>query len=506
MRKPPARRVLRTVLFTDIVGSTQLAAELGDQRWRRTVAAHNSVIRRELKRNHGQEIDTAGDGFFAIFENPTDAVRCAAAAIAAVHGLGLRIRAGIHTGEVEPAGAKVGGIAVHIGARLLAMAGMEEVLVSSTVRDLVAGSGHDFEDRGNHELRGVPGEWHVYALVLPQVDQSIAVDAAEDDEVRRAAANRRQRALVGGLVGVIALLVAGIGAAYIVASRQPPPPSGPDTVLGYDPGRAEPVRGWRVGAGPSAVALANGVLWVASTGSGTITRIDLASGQSTSIGQGGAHPSAVLVSGGKTFVADRYANQVTVLTERDGALIDRFDQHASGLASSPLGVWVADDLANRLSQLDPVSGPASDWITFPPSAGPTALAFAADTLWAAAPRVVGVQRVDTAQRTVAAVATELSGVDSIGAAGHDLWLASSAVDSAARVDAASANVEVRVPVCDTPIAIAGTPTGAWVACATSHELWRVDRAGGVTDQFGLGGVPAALVADGERVWVALRAD
>jgi len=493
-------------MFTDIVGSTELAAQLGDRRWRRTVAAHNSAIRRELKRNQGQEIDTAGDGFFAIFENPTDAVRCAAAAIAAVHGLGLRIRAGIHTGEVEPAGAKVGGIAVHIGARLLAMAGMEEVLVSSTVRDLVAGSGHDFEDRGTHELRGVPGEWHVYALVLPQIDQSLAVDAAEDDEQRRAAANRRQRALVGGLVGVIALLVAGIGAAYVLATREPPPPSGPDTVLGYDPGRQQPARGWHVGAGPSAIALANGVLWVASTGSGTITRIDLATGQSASIGQGGAHPSAVLVSGGKTYVADRYANQLTVLSERDGALIDRFDQHASGLAGSPLGVWVADDLANRLGQLDPVSGPTSDWITFPPASGPTALAYAADTLWAAAPRVAGVQRVDTAQKTVVPVATELSGVDSIGAAGSDLWLASSTTDGAARVDATTGQVDLRVPVCDTPIAIAGTPTGAWVACATSQELWHIDRSGGVTDRIDVDGVPATLVADGERAWIALRGD
>ena len=506
MRKPPARRVLRTVMFTDIVGSTQLAAELGDRRWRRTVAAHNEAIRRELKRNHGQEVDTAGDGFFAIFENPTDAVTCAASAVAAVHGLGLRIRAGIHTGEVEPAGAKVGGIAVHIGARLLAMAGTEEVLVSSTVRDLVAGSGHEFEDRGNHELRGVPGEWHVYALVLPQLDHALAGAGADDDEARLAAANRRQRTVVGGLVGVIALLVLGIGAAFIVAAQAQPPPSGPNTVLAYDPGKAQPARGWHVGAGPSAMTLADGVLWITSTGSGTITRIDLAAGQTTSIGQGGAHPSAVLVDAGKAFVADRYANQLTVLAARDGSLLDRFDQHASGLASSPAGVWAADDLADRLVLLDPVSGPTSNWITFTPPAAPTALAVAADILWAAAPRAPGIQRVDTSQRTVAPVATELSGVDGVGAAGNDLWLASSAGDSVARVDGSNGNVEVRVPVCDTPIALAGTPTGAWVACATSNELWRIDRTGGVTDRVQLDGVPAALVADGERVWVALRAD
>src|SRR3989304_2070025 len=121
--RPETRRLFRTVLFTDIVGSTEMAAQLGDRRWRKTVARHNATVRRELRRHHGREIDTAGDGFFAPFESPTDAVRCAASVLAAVHGLGLRIRAGIHTGEVEPAGDKVGGIAVHIGARLLAMAG-----------------------------------------------------------------------------------------------------------------------------------------------------------------------------------------------------------------------------------------------------------------------------------------------------------------------------------------------------------------------------------------------
>jgi len=211
--RPETRRLFRTVLFTDIVGSTEMAAQLGDRRWRKTVARHNATVRRELRRHHGREIDTAGDGFFATFESPTDAVRCAASVLAAVHGLGLRIRAGIHTGEVEPAGDKVGGIAVHIGARLLAMAGPEEVLVSSTVRDLVAGSGHEFDDRGEHELKGVPGKWHVYAFVLPRLDESIAVGAAEEDEERLAAAARRQRLVIGGLVAVIALLAVGAGAA-----------------------------------------------------------------------------------------------------------------------------------------------------------------------------------------------------------------------------------------------------------------------------------------------------
>jgi len=162
-RGPEPDRRLATVLFTDIVGSTERAAALGDRRWRELLEAHHAAIRRELDRYRGREVDTAGDGFLAIFDGPARAVRCAASAAAAVHGMGLQIRAGVHTGEVEVMGAGVGGIAVHIGARVAALAQPGEVLVSSTVKDLVAGSGIEFEDRGSHVLRGVPGEWRLYA-------------------------------------------------------------------------------------------------------------------------------------------------------------------------------------------------------------------------------------------------------------------------------------------------------------------------------------------------------
>jgi class 3 adenylate cyclase/pimeloyl-ACP methyl ester carboxylesterase len=156
-------RVLATVLFTDIVASTERAAELGDRRWRELLDRHNEAIRRVLARFRGREIDTAGDGFLATFDGPGRAVRAAQAILEAVRGVGLEVRAGLHTGEVELAAADVRGIAVHIGARVAAMAGPGEVLVSSTVKDLVAGSGIDFEDRGAHSLKGVPGEWHLYA-------------------------------------------------------------------------------------------------------------------------------------------------------------------------------------------------------------------------------------------------------------------------------------------------------------------------------------------------------
>ena len=157
-------RVLATVLFTDIVDSTAKLAEVGDRRWRELIQQHHALVRRQLARFSGREIDTAGDGFFASFDGPARAIRCASAISEAVRELGLDVRAGLHTGECEVVDGKVGGIAVHIGARVAAEAQPGEVLVSSTVKDLVAGSGIAFRERGAVELRGIPGEWRLYSV------------------------------------------------------------------------------------------------------------------------------------------------------------------------------------------------------------------------------------------------------------------------------------------------------------------------------------------------------
>ena len=158
-------RVLATVLFTDIVGSTERAAGLGDRAWRELVERHHGAVRTLLARYRGVEVDTAGDGFFASFDGPARAVRCAQAIVEAVRSLGLEVRTGVHTGEVSTIDGKVGGIAVVIGARVGALAGPGDVLVSSTVKDLTAGSGLTFEDAGEHELKGVPDRWHLYRVV-----------------------------------------------------------------------------------------------------------------------------------------------------------------------------------------------------------------------------------------------------------------------------------------------------------------------------------------------------
>jgi class 3 adenylate cyclase len=157
-------RVLATVLFTDIVDSTRRAAAMGDRDWHALLDAHDAIVRSQLSRFRGREVNTSGDGFLTMFDGPQRAIRCAMAIRDAVQALGIEVRAGLHTGECEIRGDDIGGIAVHIGARVSALAGPNDVLVSSTLRDLVIGSGLGFEERGAHQLKGVPGEWHLSAV------------------------------------------------------------------------------------------------------------------------------------------------------------------------------------------------------------------------------------------------------------------------------------------------------------------------------------------------------
>jgi class 3 adenylate cyclase len=159
-----SERVLATILFTDIVDSTKRAVALGDRRWRDLLESHTAIVRRELARFRGTLIQTTGDGCLATFDGPARGIRCARALSDTMHQLGITIRAGLHTGECEVIGADIRGIAVHIGARVSALAGADEVLVSHTVKDLVAGSGLRFQDRGTHLLKGVPGEWRLFAV------------------------------------------------------------------------------------------------------------------------------------------------------------------------------------------------------------------------------------------------------------------------------------------------------------------------------------------------------
>jgi class 3 adenylate cyclase len=168
---PVPDRVLATILFTDLVGSSERAATLGDHAWRDLLSRHRHAVRTQLRRFRGEEMDTAGDGFFAAFDGPARAIGCAQAVVADANELGLELRVGIHTGECQRDEGKLTGLAVHIGARVAATANAGEVLVSSTVRDLVAGSGIEFAERGEHPLKGIPGAWRLFEALPPRASE-----------------------------------------------------------------------------------------------------------------------------------------------------------------------------------------------------------------------------------------------------------------------------------------------------------------------------------------------
>src|SRR5688572_17256681 len=228
-RRGAPERFLTTVLMTDIVGSTEHAADLGDSAWRTLVQVHHGMVRAALRRNGGREIDTAGDGFFATFDAPAAAVGCALEIVERVRELGIEIRAGVHVGEVEQVGGKVAGITVPIASRIMAGAAPGEVLVSATVRDLAAGSGLRFEDRGTRELKGVPGEWHVYSVMRAEPESTDAADVRPAGERRAAAVRRvqarpfwerRPRFVAAAVVG-LAIVVA-VAALLVWKPWQPP--------------------------------------------------------------------------------------------------------------------------------------------------------------------------------------------------------------------------------------------------------------------------------------------
>ena len=217
MTRHDLRRRLATVLFLDIVGSTALASELGDTRWRELLTRFRRIVREELKRHGGREQDTAGDGYFATFAEPARALSCSAAIVVEVQRLGIDVRAGLHTGECEEIDGKLGGIAVHIGSRIMALAGPAEVLTSGTVKDLVAGSGASFSDHGLHELKGVEGTWPVFSLRA--VETSLPEPLSPDEAAARLAlipAPGRRRS-IRLAIAVAALVVAAAVAVPLLA-------------------------------------------------------------------------------------------------------------------------------------------------------------------------------------------------------------------------------------------------------------------------------------------------
>ena len=268
------RPKLVTILFTDIVGSSDVAVAVGDRRWKALLEAHNRIVRRALRRHGGKELDTAGDGFFAVFDRQAESIRCAVEIVEGVREIGLEVRAGLHVGEAELIGGKVGGVAVHTGARVGAIGGPGEVVVSSVLRDLVPGAGIDFRDLGDRRLKGVPEEvrlWSVRSVngvdVARPLDPSEAAERWERVPVR---ARTRTAQVVGAVVGLS--VVVGLIGFLVLASEDPTaeaptvPPIQPNTLIRIDPASMEIDARYELSGVAEGVEFAAGRVWILEKG------------------------------------------------------------------------------------------------------------------------------------------------------------------------------------------------------------------------------------------------
>jgi YVTN family beta-propeller protein len=465
-------RFLTTVLFTDIVGSTELAAELGDIAWRDLVQLHHTVVRAALRMHDGREVDTAGDGFFAIFDAPAAAVRCALDVVAGVKELGIEVRAGLHVGEVEQSGAKASGIAVHIGSRIMSAARPGEVLVSGTVRDLAAGAGLSFEDRGTRDLKGVPGQWPICAATRSGDITSAAGTVAEGASRRATAVRRAQarplwqrRPRVVAAVGLLLALLVGLGGVFAWHPWQPVTlASVAENSIGViDVDRSEIVGAIPVGERPAGIAVGAGSVWVTNTGADTISQIDLESRAAVNSIDVGRGPTGIAIADGS--------------------------------------VWVTNSGERTVSRVNMAAGRVVDTIVV--GNGPTALAVGAGSLWVANASDSTVVRLDLGSGEagppigVAALPVAVA-VDDAG-----VWVASADGGAVTHLDPRSgATLAAPIPLGSRPTAVAIGAGSVWVA-GSDGTVARIDPVTNrVTATIDVGGSLASIVVSQSSVWVA----
>ena len=501
--------------MTDIVGSTEHAAELGDQGWRDLVQLHHAAIRAALRRYRGREIDTAGDGFFAIFDAPAAAVDCLLVAAQQVHTLGIEIRAGVHVGEVEQAGAKVTGIAVPIASRIMALAGPGEVLVSGTVRDLTAGSGLTFEDRGSHELKGVPGEWHVHAVgrAASKDDAPVAASGRE----RRALAVRtaqsrpiwqRRSRLVAGIATAMALIVAASGF-YLWKPWQPPAlASVTENSVGIiDPSRAEVIGEIQVGARPSGIAVGEGYAWVTNTGANSVSQIDLETGTVLTRVAVGRSPVGIAVAEGSVWVANSDDRTITRINAELGRVVGEPIQVGNGptaIAAAGALLWVANSSDSTVVSVDARTGEVGHRTGV--SAGPIALAADATAVWVVSEDGASVSQLDPESGVTRAAPIQLPARPTgIALDAESAWI-SAADGTVTRIDRAANRVTATIDVGGYLTAVAVSGTWIWVG-SQDGRVYQLDPATQSVQPVPIstGSAVGALTEVEGQVWLAAQA-
>jgi hypothetical protein len=497
-------------LFTDLVDSTRIASEMGDRRWRELLGRHHRIVRQQIKRSGGRELDNAGDGFFAQFGDPAAAISCACAAADAVQDLGVSIRAGVHLGDCEVIGRKLTGVTVVVGSRVMALGGASEVLVSGTVKDVVAGARFGFEPRGVHELKGVDGSWPIFAVSsvdgktrAPPLSQEEA--AARRGVIEPGGSGRRSRwgaaaaAFVLLIVAALAYFARGSGSLSSVP---------PGSVALIDPETGSIIRATNLGrdVGP-VLSAANGV-WVARTASELVERVDPAGVAPPEPFTPGCHPTNI-VQGDTSDVwvlCGFDAQLVRINLTKQPTVSPAIDLPGGGgytdLTFDGQLIWATDALDGWLVRVDPSgSGGPQKW-KLPDCSEPFAVTAGNGDVWVLSGDVLcKVMPGPTGPEAVDAISLQWSADDASFGAGA-VWIIHALDDKLTRVSA-ELNETTPLDVGNQPQSVVVGANHIWVSNYLSESLSRVDPAAMTVEPINIGARPWAVSAGPSGVWVSV---
>jgi YVTN family beta-propeller protein len=513
MRQRSGSRVLAAVLFTDIVDSSAVASRVGDARWKELIARHHAIVRRELKRFGGRELDTAGDGFYASFGEPAAAIRCACAAAESVRELGIEIRAGVHFGECEQLKEKLGGIAVVVGARVMSLGGAGDVLVTASTSSLVAGAGFGFTDRGEHSLKGVDGQWHV--LAVSEVDGEARPQAAEREEAERRLADVQPSALrlrtwrLMAIAAAFLVVVAVVAVPPLARRGNAGSEIAPNSVGVLDPSSGELSQTIAMPSGPGAITAANGSLWVTNPDVATVIRIDEKKKALVDTIPVGVAPAGIAAGEDAIWVVESGGPTVSrISTSTNAAVGDPIGvgNGPAGIAVGEGAVWVTNRLDGTVSKIDPDRGEAGGVVeTIAVGFDPSGIAVGFGSVWVALAGSNKVVRVDPETNEVTDTIDVGNAPGSLVVSPDAVWVVNSNADTVSRIDHET-NLETEaIPVGDGPSGIVFAEGAVWVANGSDGTLSRIDPGSTAVDPaVRVGSIPQGLATAAGSLWVSVR--
>ena len=505
VQDPAAPRALLAVMFTDIVGSTELATALGDKRWRELLEQHDIAIREQIARFEGREVDTAGDAFFATFGRPIQAVDCALESARAVRRLGLRIRAGIHMGECVVTPDKVRGVTVHIGARVGAKAKGDEVLVSGTVRDTLVGQGLTFEDRGEQTLKGVEGKWRLYAVEPRVRDNEADLPPLIEYETPKPPAPLWKRPRIVAAVTAFAVLLGAV--AYVTLRGGGLSTVDADSVAVINAASARIDEAFPVGRRPAGLAATRDGVWVTNSIDRTASFVSKDGKTERRTGALGTGPGAIAIGPSAVWVANLDGQSISRLDPRTGNRIVSSDvltgNGLSAIAYAGGAIWVTNAVDGTVWRFDEKTGSK----TLEVAIGPAVRGIAADgsAVWVTSETAGTVTRLDPASGAISRVIQVGNGPGALAIGAGAVWVANALDGTVSRVDPRSGSVDATIRVGGGPRSTVVAKGRVFVANETAATVSVIDpNSNKVVDTIRVGNAPMGLATDGDRVWMSVR--